>query len=70
VTRRFGVPRSSPTSDVPEALWGQLAAEFCETELLDLLMLCDWYHAISFAARAVRLEPEDWAAAFPARAAR
>jgi hypothetical protein len=57
------------TSDVPEPLWGQLAAEFSEAELLDLLMLCGWYHAISFAARAIRLEPESWAPAFtgPAR---
>jgi hypothetical protein len=45
------------TSDVPEPLWGQLAAEFSEAELLDLLMLCGWYHAISFTARAIRVEP-------------
>ena len=46
-----------------EPLWGQLAAEFGEAELLDLLMLCGWYHAISFAARATRLDREDWAPA-------
>jgi hypothetical protein len=54
---------------VPEPLWGQLAAEFSEAELLDLLMLCGWYHAISFAARAIRLELESWAPAFIATAA-
>src|SRR5262249_10410999 len=54
------------TSDVPEPLWGQLAAEFSEAELLDLLLLCGWYHAISFAARATRLELESWAPAFTA----
>jgi len=57
------------SSDVPEPLWGQLAAEFSEDELLDLLMLCGWYHAISFAARAVRLELESWAPTFTAAAA-
>ena len=46
------------TSDVPEPLWGQLAAEASEAGLLDLLMLCGWYHAISFAAQATRLELE------------
>lgn len=51
-------------SDVPGPLWVQLAAEFSEAELLDLLMLCGWYHAISFVARATRLEPEIWAPAF------
>lgn len=58
------------TSDVPEPLWAQLAAEFSEAELLDLVMLCGWYHAISFAARAVRVEPESWAPAFTTAAAR
>jgi len=58
------------TSDLPEPLWAQLAAEFSETELLDLVMLCGWYHAISFAARAARLEPESWAPTFTASAAR
>jgi hypothetical protein len=56
------------TSDVPEPQWEQLAAEFSEAELLDLLMLCGWYHAISFAARATRLERQSWAPAFTATA--
>lgn len=45
--------------DVDDQLWGRLAAVFTEAQLLDLLMLCGWYHAISFAATAarVRLEP-------------
>jgi len=57
------------TSDVPEPLWGQLSAEFSEAELLDVLMLCGWYHAISFVARAIRLEPENWAPACTAAVA-
>jgi alkylhydroperoxidase family enzyme len=48
------------TSDVSDALWAELRQEFDENQILDLLMLCGWYHAISFTARAARvpLEPE------------
>ena len=47
------------TADVDGGLWPRLAAEFTETQLLDLFLLCGWYHAISFAANAARvpLEP-------------
>ncbi|AXK37246.1 carboxymuconolactone decarboxylase family protein [Streptomyces armeniacus] len=47
-------------SDVPDELWGRLAGEFAPEQLLDLLTLCGWYHAVSFLARATRLplEPE------------
>lgn len=40
-------------------LWHRLRAEFSEQELLDALLLCGWYHAISYAANgaAVDLEP-------------
>jgi alkylhydroperoxidase family enzyme len=48
------------TSSIDDALWRRLAAMFQEAELLDLLMLCGWYHAISFTANAtgVDLEPD------------
>ncbi len=52
------------TNDVDDALWGQLRAEFDEVQLLDLLLLCGWYHAISFTARAVRVPLEDGAPTF------
>lgn len=44
--------------DIDDALWERLSAEFSPEQLLDLLMLCGWYHAISFTARAGRLTPE------------
>jgi alkylhydroperoxidase family enzyme len=46
-------------ADVDDGLWRPLAAAFREDQLLDLLMLCGWYHAISFTARVTRqpLEP-------------
>jgi len=44
--------------DITGELWDALAAEYAEPQLIDLLALCGWYHAISFLARALRLEPE------------
>jgi alkylhydroperoxidase family enzyme len=51
-------------ADVPDMLWHRLSAEFSEPQLLDLLMLCGWYHAISFAANAARVPLEDGAPRF------
>jgi hypothetical protein len=46
-------------SDIGDELWAELVVEFDEAELLDLLFLCGWYHAISYAANSARvaLEP-------------
>ncbi len=46
-------------ADVADGLWRRLAAQFSEAQLLDLLLLCGWYHAISFAANAARVPLED-----------
>jgi alkylhydroperoxidase family enzyme len=46
------------TSDVNDELWARLSSSFEEPQLLDLLLLTGWYHAISFVARATRLPPE------------
>lgn len=47
------------TSDIDDELWAALSRAFDAGQLLDILMLCGWYHAISFCARAARvpLEP-------------
>jgi alkylhydroperoxidase family enzyme len=50
--------------DVTDDLWRALAAEFSEAQLLDLTMLCGWYHAISFTARAARVDLEPGAPTF------
>ena len=47
-----------------DGLWEQLRPEFNEAQLLDLLLLCGWYHAISFTARAARVPLEDGAPTF------
>jgi alkylhydroperoxidase family enzyme len=46
-------------ADIDDDLWKRLTRHFNEQQLLDLMMLCGWYHAISFCARAARtpLEP-------------
>jgi alkylhydroperoxidase family enzyme len=51
-------------SDIGDPLWGRLAAAFDERQLLDLLLLCGWYHAVSFAARVSRLPLEPGAPGF------
>ena len=47
------------SADIGEDLWHQLARLFSEEQLLDLLMLAGWYHAISFTANGARVARED-----------
>lgn len=56
-------------SDIPDDLWQALSAVFSEANLVDLLVLTGWYHAISFVARALRVPLEDWAPTFASVAA-
>jgi hypothetical protein len=51
-------------ADIPDGLWQALADVLTEENLLDLLLLCGWYHAISFAARAARVPQEAEAPTF------
>jgi hypothetical protein len=51
-------------SRIDDALWERLSGELAEAEILDLLMLCGWYHAICFAANGVELLLEDGAPRF------
>ena len=51
-------------ADIPDSLWQALAAVFSEAYMLDLLLLCGWYHAISFVARATRVPLEAGAPTF------
>jgi alkylhydroperoxidase family enzyme len=51
-------------SDIDDDLWRQLSEQFTAAELLDLLMLCGWYHAISFAANGARVPLEAGAPTF------
>lgn len=49
---------------IDDRLWDRLAGIFADDELLDLLMLTGWYHAISYAANGVELDLEDGAPRF------
>lgn len=51
-------------NDIGDELWSRLAAAFDERQLMDLLLLCGWYHAVSFAARVARLPREAGAPGF------
>ncbi len=46
------------TADLADDTWEALVAEVGEAGTLDLLLLAGWYHAISFAVRALRLPLE------------
>jgi alkylhydroperoxidase family enzyme len=51
---------------IGDDLWLRLARLFSAEQLLDLLMLCGWYHAISFTALAARVPLEAGAPTFDA----
>jgi alkylhydroperoxidase family enzyme len=45
-------------ADIGDGLWAELSEELTDQQILDLLILCGWYHAISYVARAARVELE------------
>jgi len=51
-------------SRIHDGLWERLTDELVDAEILDLLMLCGWYHAVSFTANGVELSLEDGAPRF------
>ena len=51
-------------SDVSDDLWLRLTRVFTDAQILDLVLLCGWYHAISYAANATRLSYEPGAPRF------
>ncbi len=52
------------TGDIDDPLWAALSGELSDANLLDLLFLCGWYHAISFVGRAARVPLEVGAPTF------
>jgi alkylhydroperoxidase family enzyme len=51
-------------ADFADDLWHRLGQQFSDEQLLDLMMLAGWYHAISYAANGARVEPEPGAPRF------
>jgi alkylhydroperoxidase family enzyme len=58
------------TSTIADPLWRGLAEEFDPPQILELIVTAGWYHVIAYVCNGARLAPENWAAPFPARAAR
>ncbi len=53
------------TSDVSDATWGTLRAEFDEAQIQELIYTVGMYHAVSFLCNGLRLENEPFGARFP-----
>lgn len=51
-------------ADIGDPTWSALESVLTHDQLLDLLLLAGWYHAISYAANAARVPPEDGAPRF------
>lgn len=51
-------------ADLGDDAWAELAAHYRPEQILDLSLLCGWYHAISFAARVARVPLEPFAPRF------
>jgi hypothetical protein len=50
---------------IDDELWAALAAEWRPDQRIELVVLAGFYHTISFAANALALPPEAFAARFP-----
>ena len=48
------------TGTVSDALWAQLSPEWTPPQLIELLMLAGWYHAISYVCNGARIPLEAW----------
>ena len=55
------------TSTLDDAQWADLSAHYGEAQVIELLMLAGWYHAISFVCNAARVPLERWQARLPHR---
>jgi alkylhydroperoxidase family enzyme len=55
------------TASVGDGLWAQLGAEWSPEQLVELVVLAGYYHAIAFATNALRVPLEPFAARFPTR---
>lgn len=53
------------TATVSDDLWRSLAQHYTDAQLIELLTVAGFYHAISFVANAARVPLEKWATRFP-----
>jgi len=57
------------TADVSDATFAELQRHFPAEQIIELVVICGWYHTISFVINAARVPHESWAARYPAPAA-
>jgi len=55
------------SGSVSDELWATLTTHWSDEQLLNLLVLAGWYHAISFVANAAQVPLEEFANRFPNR---
>jgi len=54
------------TGTLSDEVWQTLAAHFDERQTLELIVTAGWYHLIGYVCNGAGVEPEEWAARFPA----
>ena len=54
------------TDAVSDELFERLTRHFSEEQILELAITAGWYHTVAFGINAARVQPEPWAASFPA----
>jgi alkylhydroperoxidase family enzyme len=54
------------SANIDDRLWTALASRFSSDQLLELVITAGWYRLISYVVNATRVQPEPWAARFPA----
>jgi len=52
---------------VSDQLWAAMATHWSEEQIMNLVVLAGWYHAISFIANAAKVPLEEFALRFPQR---
>jgi alkylhydroperoxidase family enzyme len=55
------------TCDVRDARWSALKTHLGDMAMMEIVMLCGFYRTVSYLTNALRLEPESYAARFPAK---
>jgi 4-carboxymuconolactone decarboxylase len=55
------------TCGVSDALWAALAERFSNDQLLEIVITAGWYRLLSYVINAACIQPEPWAARFPAQ---
>lgn len=54
------------TAQISNKLWSQLDATFDADQIIELIMLCGFYHTVSFLVNGLKVENEVFAPGFPA----